>query len=133
MNGYNLSREWWDFAFDNPDRVRPIHSALYFFIIEHFNRLGWKEKAGLPTSYAAEAVGIKSIHTFINTLNDLVDFGFVIMVQKAKNQYQSNIIALSKNDKASARQVTKQMQSKCKANAWQLTKHLQSNCKATAP
>jgi len=49
---------------------------------------------------AKEAIGIRSYNTYINTLNDLVDFGFIKLVEKSKNQYSSNIIALSKNDKA---------------------------------
>jgi hypothetical protein len=51
-----------------------------------------------------DAISIKSYNTFIKTLNDLVVYGFIKMVEKSKNQYSSNIIALSKiyeaNDKA---------------------------------
>lgn len=100
ISGYSLSREWFDFCFENPDKIKPNHTALYFFIIELCNRLGWKEKFGLPTSMAKEAVGIKSYNTYINTLNDLVEFGFIVMVEKSKNQYTANIVALSKFDKA---------------------------------
>lgn len=100
MNAYNLSRMWFDFAFDNPEQIKPAHCALYFFAIEHCNRLGWKKKFGLPSSMAMEAIGIKSYNTYKSTLADLVEWGFVEMVQKSKNQYSSNIIALSFFDKA---------------------------------
>ena len=100
MNVYNLSRNFWNWAFENPDKIKPNHSALYFFAIEHCNRLGWKEKFGFPTSMAMEAVGIKSYNTFITTLKELVDYGFVKMIEKSKNQYSANIIALSEFDKA---------------------------------
>jgi len=100
MNGYDLSRKWFDWCFENPERISPNHTALYFFIIEHCNRLGWKAKFGLPTTMVKEAIGIRSYNTYINTLNDLVDFGFVIMIEKSKNQYSSNIVALSNFDKA---------------------------------
>lgn len=100
MNSYELSRSWFDFCFENPEKIKPNHTALYFFAIEHCNRLGWKEKFGFPTTMAMEAVGIKSYNTFINTLKDLVDFGFIIMIEKSKNQYSANIIALSKFNKA---------------------------------
>ena len=100
MNGYELSRAWFDFSFENPEKIKPSHGILYFFIIEHCNRLGWKEKFGLPTTMAKEAIGIRSYNTYINTLNDLVDWGFVKMVEKSKNQYSSNIVALSKFNKA---------------------------------
>lgn len=100
MNGYELSRNWFDFCFENPEKIKPNHSALYFFAIEHCNRLGWKDKFGFPTTMAMEAVGIKSYNTYINTLKDLVDFGFIKMIESSKNQYSANIIGLSNFNKA---------------------------------
>lgn len=100
MNGYDLSRIWFDFCFANPEIISPNHSALYFFAIEHCNRLGWKDKFGFPTEMAKDAIGIKSYNTYIKTLNDLVEWGFIKMIQRSKNQYSANIIALSKNVKA---------------------------------
>ena len=54
LTGYDLSRAWFDFCFENPDKICPNHTALYFFAIEHCNRLGWKKKFGLPTTMAME-------------------------------------------------------------------------------
>jgi hypothetical protein len=100
MNGYELSRKWFDFCFENPEKIKPNHTALYFFCIENCNRLGWKSKFGLPTTMAKEAIGIRSYNTYIQTLNDLIEFGFIEMIEKSKNQYSSNIIALSNFNKA---------------------------------
>lgn len=100
MDIYSLSRAFWDFSFENPDKVRPNHISIYFFAIEHCNRLGWKQKFGLPTSMVMEAIGVKSYNTYAIAFKDLVDWGFFELVQKSKNQYSSNIIALSKNGKA---------------------------------
>ena len=119
INSYELSRNWFNWCFDNPDLISPNHSALYFFAIEHCNRLGWKLKFGLPTTMAKEAIGIKSYNTYIKTLTDLVEWGFIKMIEKSKNQYSSNIIALSKFnkatnkalDKAFIKHVTKQSES----------------------
>ncbi len=107
MNSYELSRNWFDWSFENPEKISPNHSALYFFIIEHCNRLGWKEKFGLPTTMAKESIGIRSYNTYINTLNDLVDFGFIKLIEKSKNQYSSNIIALLNFDKATIKALDK--------------------------
>jgi hypothetical protein len=109
MNSYELSRNWFDWTFENPERINPNHTALYFFIIEHCNRLGWKEKFGLPTTMAKEAIGIRSYNTYINTLNDLVEFGFIKLIEKSKNQYSSNIIALLNFDKAPDKALDKAM------------------------
>lgn len=119
MNGYDLSRMWFNWCFENPEKIKPNHTALYFFIIEHCNRLGWKTKFGLPTEMAKDAIGIKNYKTYIKTLNDLVEFGVIELVEKSKNQYSSNIIALVKNtkahtkalDKASLKHIPKQVQS----------------------
>lgn len=100
MNSYELSRKWFDWCFENPEKISPNHSALYFFAIEHCNRLGWRKKFGFPTEMAKDAIGIKSYNTYIKTLTDLVSWGFIEMIQKSKNQYSANIIALSYFDKA---------------------------------
>lgn len=119
MTGYELSRNWFDWCFENPEKINPNHTALYFFICEHSNRMGGKEKFGLPTTMAKDAIGIRSYNTYIKTLNDLVEFGFIELIEKSKNQYSSNIIALSNFnkahnkalDKAILKHVTKQLQS----------------------
>lgn len=100
MTGYELSRQWFDWCFENPEKISTNHSALYFFCIEHCNRLGWKDKFGLPTTMAKEAIGIRSYNTYIKTLNDLISWGFIKLIEKSSNQYSANIIALSKNNKA---------------------------------
>ena len=100
FNSYELSRNFWDFAFENPEKIKPNHCAVYFFAIEHCNRLGWKEKFGFPTTMVMDAIGVKSYNTFLNTLNDLISFGFIKMIEKSKNQYSANIIALSKFNNA---------------------------------
>lgn len=94
MNTYELSRNWFDFCFENPEKISPNHSAIYFFAIEHCNRLGWKEKFGFPTQMVMDAIGIKKHETYIRYFNNLVEWGFFKLVQKSKNQYSSNIITL---------------------------------------
>jgi hypothetical protein len=110
LTGYELSRDWFDFCFENPDKISPTHTAMYFFIIEHCNRLGWKEKFGLPMEMTKDAIGIKNYRTFTNTFNDLVEWGFIKVIQKSKNQYSSNIIAIVKNTIASTKALDKAMQ-----------------------
>ena len=94
INGYNLSRNWFNWAFDNPEKISPNHSAIYFFAIEHNNRLGWRKKFGFPSQMTMDAIGIKKHSTYIRYFNDLVDWGFFELIQKSQNQYSSNIISL---------------------------------------
>jgi len=100
MDYFKLTRAFWDFAFENPEKIKPNHCALYLFIVEHCNRLGWKQKFGLPTTMAKDAIGIRSYNTYITTLSELVDFGLIELIEKSKNQYSSNIVAISNFDKA---------------------------------
>lgn len=100
MNSYELSRAWFDFCFENAEKIKPNHTALYFFAIEQCNRLGWKKVFGLPTTMTMEAIGIRSYNTYKNTLDDLVKWKFVTMVEVSKNQFSSNKIALSNFNKA---------------------------------
>jgi hypothetical protein len=109
MNSYELSRNWFDWCFDNPEKIKPVHTAIYFFSIEHCNRLGWMPKFGLPTEMVKSAIGVHSYNTYIDALNDLVEWGFIKMIQKSKNQYSSNIIALSNFDKATTKALDKAM------------------------
>jgi len=100
MDIFKLYRKFWDYCFENPELIRPTHVAIYSFTIEHCNRLGWKKKFGLPSTMVMEAIGVKSYGTYINALRELVDWGFIEMIEKSKNQYSSNIVALSNFDKA---------------------------------
>ncbi len=100
LSGYQLSRDWFEWCFMNSEIISPNHSALYFYIINLANKMHWKPVFGLPTEVAKEAIGIRNYKTYKKTLEDLVSFGFVKLVQESKNQYTCNMIALVKNDKA---------------------------------
>lgn len=104
LNIYDLSRAFFDWAFENPEKIHTNHVAIYFFAIEHCNRLGWKEKYGFPTQMVMDALGIKKHQTYIRYFNDLCEWGFLKLVQKSANQYSANIISLQsakpKNSKA---------------------------------
>jgi hypothetical protein len=120
MNGYEFSRAWFDFSFNHSNKVKPIHTAIYFFAIERCNRLGWKEKFGFPTDLAMEALGIRNYKTYIRALEDLVAWKFIKWVQKSKNQYTANVIALVKNTKAPPKTLDKALSGQC-------TKQVQSS------
>jgi len=107
MNIYSLSRYFWDFSFENPDLIKPTHIGIYFFAIEHCNRLGWKDKFGFPTSMVIEAIGVKSYSVYKKHFDDLVEFGFIEVHEYSKNQWSSNIIALKENCKADCKALDK--------------------------
>ena len=96
LNGYQLTKNWFKFCASGTRVVKPIHSAFYFYCIHLCNQLKWKVNFGLPTDQTMEILGIKNKETYYNTLNDLVEFGFIKIVQKSINQYTANIICLPK-------------------------------------
>ena len=120
MNSYELSRGWFDWSFENPEKINPNHSAIFFFAIEHCNRLGWRDKFGFPTQMAMDAVGIKKYDTYIKYFNQLVEWGFFKLVQKSVNQYSSNIISLQsahpKNGKALSKAILNHTQKQTESN-----------------
>jgi len=93
MNGYQLTRKWFDFAYNN-SKVKPQHTALYCWCVELNNRLQWKESFGLPTDEAREYTGIGNRNTFYSALEDLKKWGFIKEIQPSINQSQSRIISL---------------------------------------
>lgn len=107
FNSYELSRNWFDWCFENTDKINSNHTALYFFIIEHCNRLGWKEKFGLPTTMSMDALGIKNYRTYSKAFDDLVEWGFIKLIEKSKNQWSATVIALVKNTKANTKALSK--------------------------
>jgi len=120
LNGYSLTRAWFDFSFENPDKVTTNHTAMYLWLVELNNRMGWAERFSSPASQTMAAIGIKSYNTYKKTLKDLVEWGAVIMVAESKNQYTSCIIALSNFDKAHNKALDKA-----------LTKHLIKQSEST--
>ena len=107
MNGYELSRVWFSNTYNHPDKFSPIDSALYFWIIEVFNRARWPEKIYLPSGQAMQHICCKSYKAYMNSFNKLEAEGFIKVVERSKNQHTANIIALVLEAKALTEASTK--------------------------
>lgn len=107
MKGYELSRFIFNWAFDNPDLIKPPHISIYFFAVEHCNRLQWPVKFRFPTEMAMSATGIRNYKTYSKHFEDLAHWNLITIHERAKNQYSSNIIALVKNTKATSKALPK--------------------------
>ena len=102
---YILIKDWFDWCKHNRDKNNPTLSALYFWIIEKCNSLGWVNSFGLPTDEAMHILGIGSYNTYKKNLLLLQEIGFINIIEFSKNQYTSNVIGLSKFDKAGSKQI----------------------------
>jgi hypothetical protein len=118
MDIFELSRNYWAKAPDNA--AKPFHHALYFYILNRANALMWKPTFGIPTGYTLEMMGTTSYKTYIQALEDLERFGLIQIVERAKNQHTSNVIALVEFTKATTEADTK-------ADSKQLPTHIQHN------
>jgi hypothetical protein len=93
MTGYELSRNWFNWAFENKD-AKVQHTALYLWIVELNNRLGWKKEFAIPTIDTMEGLSIGNKSTYLSALKDLKHWGFIKIIKESKNQYQACIISL---------------------------------------
>jgi hypothetical protein len=93
MNGYELTRRWFDFAFETKE-AKCTHTALFMFIVELNNRLGWKRQFGIPTMATMEGLSIGNKTTYLTALRDLKTWGFIEIIQDSKNQFSSTIIEI---------------------------------------
>jgi hypothetical protein len=95
MTQYDLSKRFWDWAFDNTDKITAYHAAIFFFAMEHHNRLGQKDKFGFPSKMVMDSIGIGRYETYIKYFNDLCEWGFFVLVQKSKNQHTASVISFN--------------------------------------
>ena len=112
MNGYDLSKSWFEWCHETKEKYSTNHAALYFYLIELCNSLNWKVSFGLPTVNTMQIVSIKKHKTYYDTLQDLVNWGFIEVLEKAKNQHQSTIICLCQKGKSKVKAWEKQGKSR---------------------
>ena len=123
MNLYEILKKWYEYKAEHSD-LTGTHTDFIFFCIDLNNRLAWKETFGLPAIETANFLNI-SYNTFRKVFKDLTEKHKLIrLVQKSKNQYQSNIISLD----LLYQNLAKQNKSSYKAFVKAQQKQLQSNC-----
>lgn len=107
MNGYTLTRNWFNFKFENQGVLKSVDAELYFYIVDQWNRLGQINVMGLPTDFTMQALEIASYKTYKKALDKLIENNFIIEVSKSKNIHMSRKIALVKNANANTKALDK--------------------------
>lgn len=105
MNGYNLSHNFFEWAFNHREEHKPIVSALYFYLVEVCNTLGWKKEFSMSAKECMEGMGVSGYNTYKYAFDVLCKNGFIKVIKKSTNQYQANIIALSNFNEATDRPI----------------------------
>jgi len=98
LNGYTLTKAWFNFAFNNPEVFNTTDHALYFWVMDCANRNGWKSKFSFAASTAMEVLSISHYNTYKKAFDKLVAHGFISVVRKSPNHHQATIISISQND-----------------------------------
>jgi len=122
--GYEFSRNFFDWSFENPDLINSNDIALFCWFIEKNNRCGWSEKFSVTSTENMSACGFKTYPPYKKAFDNLVKLGFINLIRKSANQHQTNIIALSKIAKATTKALDK-------ALLKQPLKHIESNSEST--
>lgn len=95
MNGYKLMQDWFDYTYEQHG-VKPVHHALYAYLVDLCNRLGWKPTFGLPTQHTMERLGIGNRNTYKDAVKFLESMGAIRVVEWSKNQHTSTQVQLAK-------------------------------------
>lgn len=111
MDIFKLMSTFMEFCENNPDKSNPTASALYFYMLNLNNKLGWKDKFGVPTIHAMQVIGVSNYRTYKNAVDDLINWNFIMLITKATNQYSSSVFALVKNTKAQQKHIPKHSKS----------------------
>lgn len=93
LNGYNLSRWWFDWIGETENVVTLSHTALFHYIIHTWNTCGQKKSFGLPTDYSCNKLNVNA-KTYAKLIKDLAEWGVINILQESKNQYSSKVICL---------------------------------------
>lgn len=101
MNGYQLTRRWFNFAFENSE-AKVQHTALYCWMVELNNRLGWKEEFTINTQFTMEGLSIGNKNTYLDALKDLEKWGFIKTIRPSINQNYGRVVSLRCGDFATA-------------------------------
>ena len=95
MNGYDLSHKFYEWAFENRRVFKPAVPALYFYLVEVCNKLGWKKEFSISSKECMEGMGVSAYNTYKEAFDILCDNGLITIVKKSCNHHQANIISLS--------------------------------------
>jgi len=104
LNGYDLQKQFLNWACETTEPVRHIHYALIWVIIELNNQLGWIETFGLPTDSTMLKANINGRRHYYRALNELIRWGFITLHERSFNQYTCNRISLNMLDTLSNQQ-----------------------------
>lgn len=95
MTGYGLQKQFYEWLAETDEPVTPAHIALYHYIVQLCNRLGWKNPIDIDTPTGMLCSKIGTGRTYKATLIDLHLWGLVGIEFWTKNQHRAHRIRLN--------------------------------------
>ena len=95
MTGYGLQKQFYEWLAETDEPVTSAHIALYHYIIQLCNRLGWKNPMDIDTPTGMLCSKIGTGRTYKATLIDLHLWGLVEILYWTKNQHRAHRIRLN--------------------------------------
>ncbi len=74
---------------------RASHIALYLYIVNLSNRLGWKTEVGLPTDIVMDTLSISNYRSYKKLLDDLIRLKLIEIVSRSTNQHTACVVAIN--------------------------------------
>lgn len=99
LTGYDLTRQWFEMVWEHPE-ITSNHTALYLGLGEIWNRIGQPSEFQITSTECMKTMSARSYNTFKKIFDDLIKMGCIKLIKQSRNQYQCNVIALLKFDKA---------------------------------
>lgn len=88
INYFEQIKNYYTFVFNSEKDIRPVHTSLYFFLLNQNNRLGWVEWFKCPFDLGMQGAQINSKNTYYKTLQDLQDLE-LIKYQRGLNLHKA--------------------------------------------
>jgi len=98
LTGYDLSRAWFNYLWDHPGEVTSNDTALFFWLVEIWNRIGQPVNFQITAKECKDGMSAKSYNTYKKSVLKLIKVGCLKMIKQSTNQYQCNVVALSNFD-----------------------------------
>ena len=84
---FRIMSAWREFANANPKIVRTRHGSILLMLMERCNRSMWSKDFPASTLELMNECGISDKHAFLDSINDLKDWGF-LAVKNGTNRFE---------------------------------------------
>ena len=99
MSMFDYTKQYWDWADENPTKSSPSTAGLYFYFLRVANELNWKGEFSISSTQVMDVLSI-NYNTYKKYFDVLVESGLIKIVRQSKNQFSANVIAISNFNKA---------------------------------